>query len=39
MDQYTGAKAKLEEQKSKGSKRLDEYKERYSKVININISE
>ncbi|XP_023340966.1 tyrosine-protein kinase Fer [Eurytemora carolleeae] len=32
MDQYTGAKAKLEEQKSKGSKRLDEYKERYSKT-------
>ena len=32
LDQYSTAKAKLEEQKAKGSKRLDEYKERYVKV-------
>ena len=32
VDQYTSAKAKLEEQKSKGSKRTDEYKDRYLKV-------
>jgi len=32
VDQYTSAKAKLEEQKSKGSKRTDEYKDRYLKA-------
>jgi len=32
VDQYTGAKAKLEEQKAKGSKRTDEYKDRYVKA-------
>jgi len=32
LDQYSTAKAKLEEQKAKGSKRLDEYKERYVKA-------
>merc|ERR1711915_675167 len=32
IDQYVGAKAKLEEQKSKGSKRTEEYKDRYVKA-------
>ena len=32
VDQYSSAKAKLEEQKAKGSKRTDEYKDRYVKV-------
>ena len=32
LDQYTNAKAKLDEQKAKGSKRLDEYKDRFVKV-------
>ena len=33
VDQYTGAKAKLDEQKAKGSKRTEEYKDRYVKVV------
>lgn len=32
VDQYSSAKAKLEEQKAKGSKRTDEYKDRYVKA-------
>ena len=32
LDQYNSAKSKLDEQKAKGSKRLDEYKDRFIKV-------
>eukprot|EP00088_Acartia_fossae_P059822 TRINITY_DN7150_c0_g1_i1.p1 TRINITY_DN7150_c0_g1~~TRINITY_DN7150_c0_g1_i1.p1 ORF type:complete len:868 (+),score=211.06 TRINITY_DN7150_c0_g1_i1:62-2665(+) len=32
LDQYSNAKAKLDEQKAKGSKRLDEYKDRFIKA-------
>ena len=37
LDQYTNAKAKLDEQKAKGSKRLDEYKDRFIKVGSIEM--
>jgi len=33
VDQFSSAKSKLEEQKAKGSKRTDEYKDRYVKAI------
>ena len=36
QDQYNTAKSKLEEQKSKGSKRMDEYKDRFVKVSYSN---
>ena len=36
VENHNITKAKFDEQKSKGSKRIEEFKDRYSKVITIN---